>query len=104
MIAVGLSILSTQTATFLGFAERWRRTRVVKLHKARHRWQFHWPTYLIQPARALIREPILVPSSWNAATVATATSAAATAYSDSSSPVSSFKNFLNMIDSFLRRN
>src|SRR5215203_5975839 len=47
-----------------------------------------------------MREPMLVPSSWNAATAAIATRAAATAYSDSSSPVSSFKNFLNMIDSF----
>src|SRR6185437_8754645 len=36
------------------------------------------------------------PKSWNAATAANATSAAATAYSESSKPLSSFKNFLNI--------
>src|SRR6185295_5624472 len=36
------------------------------------------------------------PKSWEAATAANATSAAATAYSDSSKPLSSFKNFLNI--------
>src|SRR5829696_7766412 len=37
---------------------------------------------------------MLPPSSWKAATAARATSAAATAYSDSSRPVSSLQNFL----------
>src|SRR6185503_3556714 len=39
---------------------------------------------------------MLVPSSWKAATQANAMSAAATAYSESSKPLSSFKNFLNI--------
>src|SRR5438105_12195794 len=37
---------------------------------------------------------MLPPRSWKAATAANATSAAATAYSDNSRPVSSFKNLL----------
>src|SRR6185369_14905719 len=102
IIAVGLSILITQVR-FGGFTERWRRTCVVKTSQgAPPGMAIHWLTYLIVPARALMREPMLVPSSWNAAIVATATRAAATAYSESSSPVSSIKNFLNMIDSFLQ--
>src|SRR5829696_1345785 len=36
------------------------------------------------------------PNNWKAATAANATSAAATAYSESSRPDSSFKNFLNI--------
>src|SRR5262244_2499387 len=47
-------------------------------------------------ARALILPAMFVPRSWKAATQARATSAAATAYSDSSSPVSSFKNLLSI--------
>jgi hypothetical protein len=39
---------------------------------------------------------MLVPKSWKAATQARATSAAATAYSDSSNPVSSLRNLLNI--------
>src|SRR4029078_9296777 len=52
--------------------------------------------YLILPARSLILMPMLVPSSWKAATHANAISAAATAYSESSRPVSSAKNLLIM--------
>src|SRR6478672_8969562 len=42
---------------------------------------------------------MLVPRVWKASTAANATSAAATAYSDSSRPVSSFMNLLNMFSS-----
>src|SRR5215208_2023525 len=52
---------------------------------------------LILSASSLTFRPMLVPRSWNAVTAANATSAAATAYSDSSSPVSSFKNLINIV-------
>src|ERR1044072_2217925 len=50
--------------------------------------------YLILPARSVIFVLMLVPRVWKATTQANATSAAATAYSESSRPVSSAKNFL----------
>src|SRR5215217_5429023 len=97
MVAVGLSI-SIRQRCWGGLAERWRRTRASqKLHKARHpAMAVHYLAYLIKPARVSIFVAMLVPSSWNAATAARATRAAATAYSDSSSPVSSCQNFLNI--------
>src|SRR5215217_6833895 len=51
-------------------------------------------SYLMVFASELILVPMLPPSSWKAATAASATSAAATAYSDNSRPVSSRKNLL----------
>src|SRR6185503_13161172 len=48
--------------------------------------------YLILPARSVIFVLMLVPRVWKATTQANATSAAATAYSESSRPVSSRKN------------
>src|SRR6185369_12377767 len=53
--------------------------------------------YLIFAARFEITVEMFVPRSWKAATQANATSAAATAYSESSRPDSSFKNFLIII-------
>jgi hypothetical protein len=53
--------------------------------------------YWMKPARVSIRVAMADPSSWNTATAPIATKAAATAYSDSSNPVSSLKNFLTMI-------
>src|SRR6185369_8567534 len=53
--------------------------------------------YLIFPARFEIAVAMLVPRSWKAATQANATSAAATAYSESSRPVSSWKNLLIIV-------
>src|SRR5689334_1532536 len=55
---------------------------------------FEIATYLMVLARVLILPAMLVPRSWKAATQAKATSAAATAYSESSRPVSSWKNLL----------
>ena len=81
-----------------GFRGKWRRTRAVKLHKARHpamavhyRIKVHW----MKPARRSILDAILVPVVERYR--GNRDRAAATAYSDSSSPVSSLKNFLNMI-------
>src|SRR6185369_5310155 len=53
--------------------------------------------YLILPASSLIFELMLPPKVWNARTAANATNAAATAYSDNSSPLSSFRNFVNIV-------
>src|SRR5689334_7602608 len=53
--------------------------------------------YLILPASSLIFVPMLVPNVWKATTQAKATSAAATAYSESSRPVSSAKNLLIIV-------
>src|ERR1044072_4355263 len=53
--------------------------------------------YLILPARSVIFVLMFVPRVWKATTQANATSAAATAYSESSRPVSSAKNFLIIV-------
>jgi hypothetical protein len=59
----------------------------------------HCGNYLTLLAKVVMRLLMLVPRSWNAATVAKAIKAAATAYSDSSRPFSSVKNFLIISDS-----
>src|SRR6185295_1930047 len=58
--------------------------------------------YFTLLATLVILSEMLVPRSWNAATVARAIIAAATAYSDNSRPVSSLKNFL-IISCLLRK-
>src|ERR1041385_630135 len=114
IVAVELSIRSNDDVPEVG--ENWRRPRVVLTSQGAPTTTAI-PTVCSQPVAARtaaagqlktqaghylpivsasdwIFVPMFVPRAWKAMTAANATSAAATAYSESSRPVSSRKNFL----------